>query len=430
MKCFLPYTEMSIWLKENSFLYSPCCKIKPKSTKDYNISIKDFNNLEFVNEIKQGLHSKDKNKPKQCNYCWNSEEKGLESWRNLQGEVPEKWKNNLELLYNSERRNLVNFVKIALDQTCDSGCVYCSPHNSSLWYTEIQNNLEIAKQVLQEDDRYIDPIISTTLSKKSYLFIHSYLKYLGSKIHLYENFMNIAFLGGEPFLSPFLRDGKFIEYIDSFYADCPKDFSLIYEFNTNVNTPKQIIDKNLKIIEQSKKKYINSQPKIILSGEAYGSALEYIRYGTTWNLYKENSEKYISKSWLQIGVMLSLNVFCIPSLHKHLECLLQFAKQYNHKISIVCGTVYYPNAMHPAVLENNTTNINYLNQCLNIIEKYKNYIIEDRIESLVNKIQSLKNELGTRVDQKPKLQNYIRYIEQVRNQKIKDYIPELSYLGE
>jgi len=242
--------------------------------------------------------------------------------------------------------------------------------------------------------------------------------------------MNIAFLGGEPFLSPFLRDGKFIKYIDSFYEECPKDFSLIYEFNTNVNTPKQIIDKNLKIIEQSKKKYINSQPKIILSGEAFGSALEYIRYGTKWDLYRNNAEKYISKNWLQIGVMLSLNVFCIPSLHKHLECLLELAKQYNHKISIVCGTVYHPSSMHPAVLENNAVNINYLNQCLDIIEKYKNYIIEDRIESLVNKIQSLKNELGTRTDQKEKLKNYINYIEQVRNQKLIDYIPELSYLRE
>ena len=65
-----------------------------------------------------------------------------------------------------------------------------------------------------------------------------------------------------------------------------------------------------------------------------------------------------------------------------------------------------------------------------VTDETKNYIIEDRIESLVNKIQSLKNELGTRTDQKVKLKNYINYIEQVRNQKLIDYIPELSYLRE
>ena len=144
-----------------------------------------------------------------------------------------------------------------------------------------------------------------------------YLEYLGSEIYKYENHFNLSFLGGEPFLSPALKDGKFIDYIDSFYKHAPKDFSLIYEFNTNCNTPTSLIDKHLKLIEKYKEKYPGSKPKIIISGEAYGTALEYVRYGTNHKQYMKNIEKYFSKPWLQLSINLAMNVFCIPSLHKH-----------------------------------------------------------------------------------------------------------------
>ena len=427
MKCFLPYTEMNIWLKKDGFLFSPCCKISPtKST--YNISVEKFIKSELLEDVKQGLQDlSNLYRPKNCNYCWENEQKGLESWRNLQGQIPKKWKNNVKDIIKEERHFLVNFIKIALDQTCDSGCVYCGPDNSSLWASEILDNKQQAKLYL-ESKHNKNFSINTTLYDNSKLFLKKYLNYIGSKIYKYEPYTNIAFLGGEPFLSPFLKEGQFIEYIDAFFTHCDPNYNLIYEFNTNGNTPQKIIDKNIIILKESKKRYSKSVPKIILSGEAYGKALEYVRYGTKWNTYINNAENYISQSWLQIGFMLSVNIFSIPSLYKYLRSILKLAKKYNHPVSIICGTVYFPKSMHPAVLENNHINKNYIDLAIKVLQKYENYIWKQNYTTLIDKLQSFKKELGSKKNEVQDLKKYIKYINNVRKQSLQHYIPELCYL--
>lgn len=427
MKCFLPYTEMNIWLKKDGFLFSPCCKISPTKS-EYNIGLEKFIKSETLEDVKQGLNNlSDFYTPKNCNYCWENEQKGLKSWRNLQGEIPLKWKNNIKNIVNQERHFLVNFIKIALDQTCDSGCVYCGPDNSSFWATEIANNKQQTELYL-ESKHNKNIRINTTLYDDSKIFLKNYLNYIGSKIYKYEPYTNLAFLGGEPFLSPFLKEGQFIDYIDAFFEYCDPDYNLIYEFNTNGNTPQKIIDKNIIILKDSKKQYSKSVPKIILSGEAYGKAFEYVRYGTKWNTFITNAEKYISQFWLQVGFMLSVNIFSIPSLHLYFENILKLAKKYNHPISIICGTVYFPKSMHPAVLENNDINQNYIDLAIKVLGKYENYIWQQNFNVLIDKLQSFKNELGSKKYEVPNLQRYIKYINNVRKQNIKDYIPELSYL--
>ena len=415
LKCFLPFNELTVYTKNKGIITSPCCKISSPVT------------VGQITKIKKELHSIDKNAPKECNYCWNVEEQGLTSWRMYEGNIPEKWK-NVNLLKHP-RGKLIQFLKLAFDNTCDCACIYCDTHNSSIWNKEVGDNSKHVEQLLPYPDIYENLPSGNNNINTQIKWVKDFLEKTGSEIHKYEDYFNIAFLGGEPFLSPALRNGKFIEYIDSFYKHVPHDFCLIYEFNTNCNTPTALIDKNLKLIEQYKDKYINSTPKIILSGESYGKAIEYIRYGTNHVQYMENIEKYISKPWLQISLNLSMNAFSMPSLHKYLKFIFDLCKKYDKKIGLTPGCVYKPKGLHPCVLPNTNEIKQYVDDALNNIDI--NYINEHTsVDNINNVLNNLKEGFGLQDHLLPELKNYVKYVKIVRKQNIKDFIPELQFLDD
>jgi hypothetical protein len=205
------------------------------------------------------------------------------------------------------------------------------------------------------------------------------------------------------------------------------------------------MDKNLKLIEQYKEKYPNSKPKITISGESYGKALEYIRYGTNHVMYKKNIEKYFSKPWLQISLNLAVNAFSIPSLHKHFKFIFDLCKKYDKKIGITPGCVYKPKGLHPCVLPNTNEIKQYVDDAINSIDI--NYIVNEptakmdrnsrhfgnenaSVDNIINMLNNLKAGFGSQNHLLPELKNYMQYIKVVRKQNIKDFIPELQFLDE
>jgi len=413
LKCFVPFNEITIQIRPKGLTKSPCCKIPGSRETDDN----------QITKIKKGLYSIDKNDPKECNYCWNAENQGLISWRMHEGKIPEKWKNTN--LLEHPRGKLIQFLKLGFDSTCDCACIYCDSNNSTTWNKEIIDNSKYVEQLLPYPDIYQFVPSANNNLEQTQSQVKDFLKYIGSEIYKYESYFNIAFLGGEPFLSPALKDGKFIEYIDSFYKHAPHDFCLIYEFNTNCNTPTTLIDKNLKLIEKYKKRYINSIPKIIISGESYGPALEYIRYGTNYVQYMENIEKYFSKPWFQISLNLAINAFSIPSLHKHFKFIFDLCKKYDKKIGITPGCVYKPKGLHPCVLPNTNEIKQYVDDAINNIDT--NYINDSTsVNDIINMLNNLKAGFGSQNHLLPELKNYVKYVKIVRKQNIKDFIPELQ----
>ena len=106
LKCFLPFKERSMWANHpGGFRISPCCKIPGIEYTE-----------EDITNIKKELYSSEKNIPNECSYCWNTENKGLISWRHNEGVVPEKWKDaKLILIHNSDSKSLMsNYGSISL----------------------------------------------------------------------------------------------------------------------------------------------------------------------------------------------------------------------------------------------------------------------------------------------------------------------------
>ena len=422
LKCFAPYIDLSISVHEDALKINPCCKIYPEPAA----LDSDLINNEFISKIRRDLHKKENNSD--CDYCWKAEKNNLISWRQLEGQVPDKWK-NVNLLEH-ERGTLFQFLKLTFDNVCDSACVYCNTNNSNTWIKEISKNSD-QRKLLNENVPYRgwngrEPNEDLTKSANT---VKNLLRYLGSKIPLYEDYFNIAFLGGEPFLSPHLTDGKFMEYINAFYEHAPKDFSLIYEFNTNCNTPKKLIDKQIKLIEESRLKYKNAKPKIVISGEAYGPALEYVRYGTKWKRYKENVELYFSNPIFQINLNMAINVFSIPNLFEYFTFMFHNASTYNKKLRVTAGCVNRPDALHPNVLPERFSK--YIDITINLINDNQHLFFDDtQYSAIKNVLTNLHQEIGSATDLTPQLKNYVKYFKIVRNMDIANYVPELHFLND
>lgn len=419
IKCFAPFKERTFYTVirgEERVAY--CCKIK-------GLTVSKFNSNKFLKE----LNSTEKNTPSLCSYCWRAEELGQISWRQLEGKVPDKWK-NVDLLTHP-RGKLVQTIKIATDSVCDSACVYCDANNSTVWDAEVVRHENVVDEFLPKfkyGNYYIKKDFHT--DDKKIKRVKLYLTYVGSEIYKYEDHFNLNFLGGEPFLSPHLRDGKFIEFIDCFFKKAPHDFPLIYEFNTNANTPKKIFEKNLSVLYNIKHKYKNSTPKVVISGESTGNAFNYIRYGSNYDLFVKNVESYMAiDKWLQVSFGLAINAFCIPTLSDYFKFIFGLAKKYDRPIGITAGTVYKPHSMHPSVLPNTK----YFRDCIDnaINEIDKSFIVEhNNVDNLIHLLHSIKKNLGQEKKLIPELKGYVKYFNITRNVKIEDHIPELAFLNE
>ena len=136
IKCFAPFKERTFYTVirgEERVAY--CCKIK-------GLTVSKFNSNKFLKE----LNSTEKNTPSLCSYCWRAEELGQISWRQLEGKVPDKWK-NVDLLTHP-RGKLVQTIKIATDSVCDSACVYCDANNSTVWDAEVVRHENVVDEFL------------------------------------------------------------------------------------------------------------------------------------------------------------------------------------------------------------------------------------------------------------------------------------------
>ena len=421
--CFVPYKEINFYVPTGHLTY--CCK----HDFGYAPLIEDVSHgrellrSPFVTKMKQELL--DGNKIKICQSCWNSEEKGDKSWRNTEGEIPPDLNNreslNAQNIYYSQ-------VALYFDNTCDMKCVYCGPWLSSKWQAEVKfvedNNIKAPYKF----DENFEVNHDKEIYSKRITRILEFLEALGSEAHKSTNHLNLTILGGEPLLSPEIKDSNFLKYIDSFYKYANKDFSLIFTIHTNGNTPKKILDRFLNDVQTAKEKYKNLILKIIVSVDTVGKASEYIRSSSNWSAVNKNIHTYCQSSVVdQLGFSPTLTVFSITTFNEMLDYWIDLHNLYDLKINMSVGVAYNPFYQSPYNLTKDYDQ--YIKNILLKIDENKHCFTDISIKLLTERFEDLlvsinKNEtLDEEV--KKNLGKFIKYTKQIRNQDVYDYIPNM-----
>ncbi|MES2528062.1 MAG: twitch domain-containing radical SAM protein [Bdellovibrionota bacterium] len=334
--------------------FRACCKAPSIQVTDKEVSTLGedlfLNHPVFKMDRKEMLAG---GKPERCGVCWKMEESTSFSFR--QG--PEAWHEYfapyLSRMPNPSRSDFPDNLDIQLDNYCDLKCLYCNEDFSSQW--------------MNEKLRHGDKVIPRSSNVNPELEKNFFRWFEGVK----DNFKRIAFLGGEPLISPIFYD-YFERILKSYQGNFPEEL----EFNiiTNLNTPSATLEKFITLLERhgSKVKF-----NINISMEAWGERAELIRANLDFERFKANFEKLAALNHqIVLSTITSVNVLSVSSLYEYLTYITDLEEKTGRQV------ILYPNLIsHPEWLSVDLAHPKfydlYIKKCMAHLEQFphhKNYV--------------------------------------------------------
>jgi pyruvate-formate lyase-activating enzyme len=304
-----------------------CCKTPSIQLTDNDIVTHKqdaFLNLPVIRDARKEMLAGEK--PAMCRTCWDLEAKGNFSFRS--GTFA--WQNYFKDLNYTDHTlsHHPNDLDIQLDNYCDLKCLYCNEEFSSQWQAEKQKFGDIQSfiPIQTEHDDFV----------KSFFLWFDTVKY---------NFERIAFLGGEPLISP-----RFYELLDKVLEAYDNKFpeKLVINIITNLNTTPKYLEKFIDTINQYKDKV---KFNINISQEAYGQHAEVIRHGLDYNRFMHNFNKLAKIKGIVLSTITTVNVLSLSTLYKYLKFVTDIEKTYDIDIIIYPNLVSFPEHLRVSLMD-------------------------------------------------------------------------------
>lgn len=265
--CAYPWVHLS---NVTNGMVQPCCQYTGFVNKDngqpfylQKDSVEDIYTSTYFKNLRQEF--REGKKPKGCINCWNNEEDGIVSKRQMYTNRLEQI--GVEVDYNSEPSHPKEY-QLVLNNSCNLKCRICNPEYSSSWMKEVNSYTtddlsKIGKSSLN--------LIHGQVSSKDSIFLKDIDKW---SPHL----VALEALGGEPLYSTAWY--KLIDYlIDNNYA---KNITLSIVTNGTFFDEKFIV----KLLDNFK--FVS----IGLSIDGMDKIYEYLRSNGDWNEVSKNIEGY------------------------------------------------------------------------------------------------------------------------------------------
>lgn len=393
-----------------------CCKTPSHqlSVEELKVSKEDvFLNLPYMIADRELMLKG--GKPTSCSTCWKLEDKGIKSFRTGKGD----WLNYIstfgldekspDLKYSFNPNNL----DIQLDNYCDLKCIYCNQEFSSQWENE---NIKFGFLPYEFHPKNLAPNEFTEFNE---LFFSWF-----DKIKM--GLERIAFLGGEPLISPI-----FYEYLEKIIESYNGTFPAKLNINiiTNLNTPEKNLERFTAFLNKHSSKVTFN---INISMEAAGEKAELIRYGVYYERFQQNLKTLLAIPDLVISTITTVNLFSISSLNDYLKFLFQCEDEMNKEIILYSNIISYPEYLNMDLVHEDFADI-YLKECIATVEKRVTPGRGDLREYL-RFLESLKNKFKFNTFKGSAKHKFaiecIELLNKRRNCSFKDTFPEYRYLWE
>jgi len=215
---------------------SPCC-VSPVQPVD-DIDFYKDKNLNYYRSSNQ-----DNIKIKECKYCWNAEELGINTYR--------VQTNDLD--YNDPKEVRLTHLDYNVTPICNAKCIVCSSYYSSSWAAEDKKFNQI------KDTRSANNILKSKYPLNLDL----------------TNLSRIYFNGGEPFLT---------DDLEIMLTEIERQQYGLYKVKVEISTNGSVYpsEKQIELIRKSNKCILR------VSIDAIEEQFEYIRYPLVWKDVSEN----------------------------------------------------------------------------------------------------------------------------------------------
>lgn len=279
--CYHPWAGLEISPQGE---FRPCCKY----TDSIANSLDDYQNSIKLDELKSKFLAGQR--PAGCQFCWNDEDAGLPSKRQLDTQ-------RLFTNYSIDDATL-KVLSLSFGNSCNLACVICDSYSSSTWITESKKlrtkfpDIKIHQhQRFYQDQSFIEKIKQAS-----------------------TDLVHVEFPGGEPFLAGLEQH---LDFLDFLISNGSQNISLHYMTNATIFPGDEFW------LRWSKFKNIDIQ----LSIDGVGAHFEYCRWPAQWTEVEENIQKYITKreqlTNLQLSISHSVSIFNVYYLPEFTRWCLQ-----------------------------------------------------------------------------------------------------------
>jgi MoaA/NifB/PqqE/SkfB family radical SAM enzyme len=362
--CYHPWVGLEISPQGE---FKPCCKYESPIADN----LIDYQNSAELQNLQQDFLNGQL--PKKCQRCWNDEDSGLPSKRQLDWEYVFKKQ--------APQLDKLKVLSLSFGNSCNLACRICNSSASSSWISEGKElqlkfpNIKIYKhQRFYQDKSFIQRI-----------------KDLCSEI------LHVEFPGGEPFLAGVEQHLDFLDYLIERGSD---KVSLHYITNTTIFPKQEFWDRwrHFKKVD------------IQLSIDGIGNGFEYQRWPANWEECYDNILQYIeyrdTKPNIQLSISHTVSIFNVYYLPEFVKWCLQHRLEKPY-LGMLTKPKYYNIKVLPDSVK------------LKITEKLDSFNLENVI-SYMNK-ESFSEEFATTVE-------IIQILDQQRKQSFEQTFSEFYQL--
>jgi hypothetical protein len=241
-----------------------------------------------------------------CDYCKNIEVAGGTSDRMLQLGIPNLTPPELEFDLTAVKAS-PTILEVYFNNTCNLGCVYCSPNLSST----------IANENKKFGDFSDRGVTLVSVDKHYNNLVPYFWKWFKTG---FSTLKRLHILGGEP-----LYQQELDQLLDHIDANPNPNCELNIVTNLMVSTERlqSFIDRAKTLLANKKIKRID----VTCSIDCWGPEQEYVRWGLKLNQWEENFKLLMSYKWIYLNINQTISVLTIKTMPELLIKLSSWRKQ-------------------------------------------------------------------------------------------------------
>lgn len=368
-------------------------------------------------------------RPSECNFCWQTEDSGKQlsdrAYRSFdiykEGLIEEA--KQLGFTGNANPR----YVEVNFNQACNFKCAYCSPHLSTSWYKDIEDNGPIVLA-----DRWHNDL--SWLKKENMIPNNSpdnpYLRAFWIWFPtIYSDLQTFRMTGGEP-----LMDKNTFKVFDYIKDNPKKDLQL--SITSNCCPPKDQWDKFMASLKEVTDKDAVDKFTLFCSLDSWGKQAEYIRNGMDFDVLYNNVRDFLKNSNKHTLTFINtFNALSYTGWNEYIKNILELRKEFNtnrHLIWFDIPQLTYPEFLNPKLIPEMIPelekSIEFMKQ--NIETKSTHYKGFQDFE--ISKIQRLIDwiKVDNGYDRELSMKNFFLFwkeIDRRRNTNFLDVFPELEF---
>jgi len=277
----------------------------------------DLRDAPEIKRLKKELLANER--PESCNRCWQAEDHGMASLRNL---YMCHFEDIDRARYTETSSHDLEYLELRIDNLCNFACRICDQDSSTLIAAELEKHPYLKPYLGIRTDQTI--AINKQITETNWQQVIDRLGKLKA----------LQLTGGEPMLIK-----KFYDLMDLLIRNKIADnMLLMITTNCSVVNP-QILQR----LSQFKTVYI------IASIDAVGSVAEYQRYGTDWQVVTKNVRTFLSLSNCYFTINGTLTAYSVLDFANLCSYIADTSELHDH-VAVTFNLVSARDHMHPTVL--------------------------------------------------------------------------------